>query len=44
MLKDSQTEVCLKCVDAEELVSAVWRVALLERKVAKDTPWSDQVL
>lgn len=38
MLKDSQTEVCLKYVDVEELLSAVWRVALLERKVAKDTP------
>ena len=44
MLKDSKTEVCLKRVDTEELVSAVWRVALLEREVAKNTPWSDQVL
>lgn len=44
MLKDSKIEVCLKCVDAEELFSAVWRVALLERNVAEDTPWSDQIL
>lgn len=43
MLKDSKIEVCLKCVDAEELFSAVWRVALLERNVAEDTPWSDQI-
>lgn len=37
MLKDSNTEVCFKHGYAEALVSAAWRVDLLERRVAKDT-------
>lgn len=37
MLKDSNIEVCFKHGCAEALVSAAWRVDLLERRVAKDT-------